>query len=386
MNQNEIFNDIFSECLDRLLKGETIEQCLHDFPEHAGELEPLLRTAMVARTASRLQPRADFKARARYEFQTALRDMERKKSRHKYWFPWRWQWRSSWAVTAVVVVIMVIGGGSTIAASSFSMPDDALYSLKLASEKVQLAVTPSEAGKTELYSLFAERRTDEIVYMASKGDAQNVQIVAQRLNDNLEHITNLLAVDSSTEDAVNKDIVPPDNETTPVLPEQNIQNSDEPTLGIASVPEDNTAPDAPKVEPFSAFAEPDSEPDMSAASQNEPDPEIAIFALPSAEDPGVSPIASPEPFTSPERSRSQQPGPRELQLNDVIPQKWEKIRQMLIANFYTRQARLEEALEKASPEVKPAIRHAIANSAAEYEKALSNLEQSYIHDSINSSK
>ena len=80
MNQNEKFNDILNECLDRIFKGETVEQCLQDYPEQAKELEPLLRTAMAARVASTIQPRAEFKARARYEFQTALNDMAARKA------------------------------------------------------------------------------------------------------------------------------------------------------------------------------------------------------------------------------------------------------------------------------------------------------------------
>ena len=71
------------------------------------------------------------------------------------------------------------------------MPDNALYPVKLATERAQLAITPSNIGKTELNAKFADRRADEITYMANKGDAQEVQKAAQRLNTNLENMTNL---------------------------------------------------------------------------------------------------------------------------------------------------------------------------------------------------
>ena len=76
-------------------------------------------------------------------------------------------------------------------AASNSMPVDALYSVKLTSEQVQLAVTPSDIGKAELNAKFADRRADEIIYVANKGDAQEVQVAAQRLNTNLQNMTNL---------------------------------------------------------------------------------------------------------------------------------------------------------------------------------------------------
>ncbi len=72
MNQNEQFNDILNECLDRILKGETIDECLLNYPGQAEDLEPLLRTALAAREAAMIHPRSDFKARARYQFQSAL--------------------------------------------------------------------------------------------------------------------------------------------------------------------------------------------------------------------------------------------------------------------------------------------------------------------------
>ena len=38
------------ECLELLRQGLTLEECLTRYPEDAAELEPLLRTAQVARS------------------------------------------------------------------------------------------------------------------------------------------------------------------------------------------------------------------------------------------------------------------------------------------------------------------------------------------------
>jgi hypothetical protein len=79
MNMNSQFDDILNVCLDRIIKGETVDSCLRIYPDQAKELEPLLRTALSARVASTIQPRQEFISRARSEFQTALREMQAKK-------------------------------------------------------------------------------------------------------------------------------------------------------------------------------------------------------------------------------------------------------------------------------------------------------------------
>jgi hypothetical protein len=54
----------------------------------------------------------------------------------------------------------------------------------------------------------------------------------------------------------------------------------------------------------------------------------------------------------------------------------EKLKKIIIDNYNERKARLEAALKKASPQVRPAIRQAIVQSENEFEKALRILEQS----------
>ncbi len=82
MRKSREFDNVLDECLERLLvKGETVEQCLRSFPEHADELEPLLETALATKQASAIQPRPEFRDRARYQFYAALQERERKRSR-----------------------------------------------------------------------------------------------------------------------------------------------------------------------------------------------------------------------------------------------------------------------------------------------------------------
>jgi len=185
MRKSREFDNVLDECLERLLiKGEAIEQCLRDFPKHADELKPLLEMVLATKQASAIQPRPEFRDKARYQFYSALQEMERRRSRP--FFSWRLQPR--WAMVVAIVLALLLAGGGTVAAASGSMPDEPLYPVKLATEQVQLILTPSALGKAELYTKLADRRVLEIVRMASEGKPEQVERTAQRLDAYLSKI------------------------------------------------------------------------------------------------------------------------------------------------------------------------------------------------------
>ena len=174
------------QCLERLLvKGETIEQCLQSYPEQAATLKPLLQTALATRKAAAIQPRAEFKAKARYQFRSALQEAASPRSR-----PFL-GWLPRWATVVTIVLAVLMVGGGTVAAASYSMPDNLLYPVKLATEQVQLTLTPSDIGKAKLCAKFADRRVAEIIYLANKGDAQQVEVTTQRLEKRLVMLARL---------------------------------------------------------------------------------------------------------------------------------------------------------------------------------------------------
>jgi len=187
MNKEKAFDNVLDECLERLLvKDETIEQCLQSYPEQAANLKPLLQTALATRKAAAIQPRAEFKARARYQFHSALQEAASPRSR-----PFL-GWLPRWATVVAIVLAVLLAGGGTIAAASYnSMPDNLLYPVKLATEQVQLALTPSDIGKAKLCAKFADRRVTEIIYTANKGNAQQVEAITQRLDKRLVMLARL---------------------------------------------------------------------------------------------------------------------------------------------------------------------------------------------------
>ncbi len=198
------FDNILDECLERLLvKGETIEQCLQGYPEQAVNLKPLLQTALATRQAVAIQPPVEFKARARYQFRSALQEVASPRSRPFF------GWLPRWATVVTIVLGVLLMGGGTIAAASYSMPDNLLYPVKLATEQVQLALTPSDIGKAKLCAKFADRRVAEIIYTANKGDAQRVEAATQRLDKRLAMLARLTSAPEVAEAPRMLEVPPP---------------------------------------------------------------------------------------------------------------------------------------------------------------------------------
>jgi hypothetical protein len=179
MDKGKDFENILNDCLDRLISGETIESCLARYPEHAAELEPLLKTALEARLAATLQPRAEFRQRAGIEFQKAISEIPLKAPERTF------KWQLRWVIPLAVFLVLFSSGAGTVVAATNSLPGSPLYGLKLATEQVQLALTLSSEGKAELYAKFVDYRVAEIVNMAEEGKYEQVAQVTERMDDQL---------------------------------------------------------------------------------------------------------------------------------------------------------------------------------------------------------
>ncbi len=183
---NKEFENILDECLERLLvKGESIEQCLQSYPEQTANLKPLLQTALATRKAIVIQPRVEFKARARYQFRSALQEAASRRKRLSF------SWLPQWATVVAIVLGVLMMGGGTVVAASYSMPDNLLYPVKLATEQAQLTLTLSDIGKADLCAKFADRRVAEIIHIANKNGAQQLEAITRRLDKRLTMLARL---------------------------------------------------------------------------------------------------------------------------------------------------------------------------------------------------
>ncbi len=188
MSKSREFDNILNECLERLLvKGEGIEQCLQNFPAHANELRPLLKLALAARKAADIQPRLDFREKARNQFYAALQARELRPSRR--FLVWNWQPR--WATVLAIILAILLAGGGTVTAANAAMPDQPLYPVKLATEQVGLAFNTSAWAKAEFYTRLADRRVAEMVRMASENKTEWIGPTSRRMNYHLSHIAEL---------------------------------------------------------------------------------------------------------------------------------------------------------------------------------------------------
>lgn len=187
MNKNNEFDNILEECLERLLeKRGKISDCLASHPKHADALKPLLEMAATTRGAISIQPHPDFKTKARYQFHAALEQAASRKKR--FLFPLRFRW----ATVATAALILILASSGMVAASGNSMPDEPLYHIKLAVEQFQLKLTPSALGKAKLYARLSDRRVREIVRMAQKGNPRLIEVVTQRLDNQLIMLASLV--------------------------------------------------------------------------------------------------------------------------------------------------------------------------------------------------
>jgi hypothetical protein len=101
------FNKILDECIDRINKGDTLEQCLADNAEFAQQLEPLLRVIFQARESYPFTPSIDAKEKARQRFNTALEKLEQKHFEKESLFSRLFNRPAIWATVTVVIVLVI---------------------------------------------------------------------------------------------------------------------------------------------------------------------------------------------------------------------------------------------------------------------------------------
>jgi hypothetical protein len=158
------------------------------YPEQASELRDLLKTAVAARKAAAVEPRPEFRERARQQLHATLRDRDT--------VPVRivrpaWNWQPKWAIATMAAILLIMGGSGAVLASNNSMPGQPLYVVKQTAERAKLVVTTSSTAKAELYTGLAERRVSEIVYLANNGEATRLEQATRELDSYLTKISEL---------------------------------------------------------------------------------------------------------------------------------------------------------------------------------------------------
>jgi len=150
------FQQILEECLAKLSSGTaTVEECLARYPQHAGELRPLLRTVYFLNFKRDEQPALAYNVPTRAGLARFLPSVLMQPLGNP-----NLVWRTSVVFAMLAVAVLVTGTAS----AQFALPGDAFYGWKRASEDVWRTLS-SDRVATEL--AISNRRISEVLAVAN---------------------------------------------------------------------------------------------------------------------------------------------------------------------------------------------------------------------------
>ncbi len=169
--------EAFSEAVELLRTGESIDAFVKEHPEQASELAPLLDTVASVR-AERVVPARppEIAAASRERFMAAVQRTVVAPSRKPLGFAagmaagWSALFgtfagprRTSYVMAALLAVVLLFGLSSTgvITAAASALPGEPLYQVKLANEQVQLFLARDESARQAVERAIADRRMQE---------------------------------------------------------------------------------------------------------------------------------------------------------------------------------------------------------------------------------
>jgi len=102
------FDDILDECVNRINRGESIEDCLGSYPEHSEQLQPLLSAMFDIQRAYKFTPSSEAKWAARQRFNAAREQLERRREAKPPLLPRIFGRAPAWAAVTAVLLIFLI--------------------------------------------------------------------------------------------------------------------------------------------------------------------------------------------------------------------------------------------------------------------------------------
>ncbi len=176
-------DEALNRCLDDLRSGRSLEECLRAYPEHAVELEPLLRSALALSSA----PTSSARFRRELGDRLAVA-WEGRRRQHIFWAPGR-----VWAVALALALAFLVSGAGTVWAASSAAPGDVLYPAKRAAEGVRQVLPTSKRSKADLQMQLAGRRVQEMAKVLKRDRAGEMEHLLARLEAHLSKAEGLAA-------------------------------------------------------------------------------------------------------------------------------------------------------------------------------------------------
>ncbi len=118
------FDEILDECVSRINSGDSLEHCVARYPDHAEELEPLLKTIVEIQTPIQFIPSLRAKSIATQRFNNAMNKVENGREIRRPMFRMLPRWSAAFATVTAVLLIALIGYFAVIPALSPNGPGE----------------------------------------------------------------------------------------------------------------------------------------------------------------------------------------------------------------------------------------------------------------------
>jgi hypothetical protein len=168
--QQQLQQAALEDCLQQMQTGVSLIEALARYPQWAKFLKPRLEAAQAARSLRatlHVPPAAQSRSRAR--FLAAAQ----KPARSGFLFSFAPVRRTPMMLLALMLSLL-LGAFGTVAASAQSLPGEALYPLKLATENTRLLFTTDPAQRRELAQAFDHNRVQEVYALLQRGRSVRV--------------------------------------------------------------------------------------------------------------------------------------------------------------------------------------------------------------------
>ena len=184
---NQELSEALNDCLDRLIQGESIQDCLSLYPQHAQELEPLLHVAFATmRVADTVRPSPAAKSRNFERFTQAVAESETERERKSTWGWPRWiPVARPILVGVAAIAVFVMSAGVATAASSSSVPGEPLHWVKTTKESIESNLPRSDEGRANYEANLAHVRGDEVRKLIERGHFKRADQTMKRMTIHL---------------------------------------------------------------------------------------------------------------------------------------------------------------------------------------------------------
>lgn len=167
---NPQFDSILDDCIEALQRGHaSIQDCLDRYPEHAEALKSELQIVILTmrlKTPTMPQDSVDaLEARLLKQFNKTVPQQPANMLRPSFW-----QSLNRAAAAVIIVCLLLIGAsGGVVYASADDMPDEPLYDIKRAWERIIIALASLIGQLDDVWLQLAQTRLEELLYLEANG-------------------------------------------------------------------------------------------------------------------------------------------------------------------------------------------------------------------------